>query len=208
MLAERELKRLTDRQRWSRREETDFYRTLISYGVEQDVNTGDYVWSRFKQLARLDIKYDNTLTDYYTAFIAMCKRVCKRPLTRVRFFSCVASTTIDITTQEEECLASIPEPVSEERANKVLSRVEFMSRVRSALKHPHLDERIELCTQRTPDFPPWWQCGGRHDLDLLKVEFTSFKAQHKQINRVSPSTASPSPKKRSSMIQNSPSRSP
>ena len=32
LLAEKELKRLTDKQRWSRRDELDFYRTLVSYG--------------------------------------------------------------------------------------------------------------------------------------------------------------------------------
>lgn len=80
VLQERELRKLEERQRWSRREESDFYRTLISFGIDQNHSTGDCVWDRFRQLARLDAKYDHTLTEHYLAFLAMCKRVCKRPI--------------------------------------------------------------------------------------------------------------------------------
>lgn len=70
------------RQRWSRREEGDFYRALVSFGVEQDSCTGDYVWERFKQIARLESKFDHTLSEYYLSFLAMCKRVCRKQLTK------------------------------------------------------------------------------------------------------------------------------
>lgn len=57
------------------------------------------------------------------------------------------------------------EALTEERANKVLQRVEFMCRVRAALKHPLINERMQLC-KKTPDLPLWWE-PGVHDFDLL-----------------------------------------
>lgn len=45
------------------------------------------------------------------------------------------------------------ESITEERAMKVIQRVEFMVRVRTAVRHPQLEERIELC-RKTPDLPP------------------------------------------------------
>lgn len=143
------LKTLLITLRWSRREEQDFYRTLVSFGVEQDADTAEYRWDQFKQLARLETKLDQTLTDYLTAFMAMCKRIAHRPLSTA-----------------EETLSYIPEALTEERANKVLQRIEFMARVRAALRHPKLDERIRLC-KKTPDLPFWWQPGVPHDLHLL-----------------------------------------
>lgn len=80
MLQERELRKLEERQRWSRREEVDFYRTLINHGVEIDPNTAEYVWENFQRFSRLEGKLEHTLTDYFTSFMAMCKRICKRPI--------------------------------------------------------------------------------------------------------------------------------
>ena len=36
---------------------------------------------RFRVLGRLEAKYDETLFDYYVAFIAMCKKACGLDLT-------------------------------------------------------------------------------------------------------------------------------
>lgn len=72
-----------------------------------------------------------------------------------------------------ERMSFIPEALSEERANKVLQRVDLMARVRQALASANdssddrtLEEKLKLC-KRTPDFPSWWETG-RHDLELLK----------------------------------------
>lgn len=73
---------LVSSRRWSRREEGDFYRALISFGVEQELASGDFVWDRFKQIARLETKFDHTLTEYHNSFMAMCKRVCHKQLTK------------------------------------------------------------------------------------------------------------------------------
>lgn len=90
VLQEREMRKLEERQRWSRREESDFYRALISFGVEQDPNTGDFTWDRFRHIARLEAKYDHTLTDHYLAFMAMCKRVCKKTISEDERKCCYA----------------------------------------------------------------------------------------------------------------------
>jgi chromodomain-helicase-DNA-binding protein 7 len=40
-----------------------------------------YDWSRFRAISRLDKKFDETMTEYFKAFYAMCKRVCGLKLT-------------------------------------------------------------------------------------------------------------------------------
>lgn len=136
--------------RWSRREETDFYRVLTSFGIELEPDTNLPNWERFRHLARLETKLDATLSEYYYSFLAMCKSVCKKPLT-----------------PEEEAAPVLTPAVSEERATKVLGRVELMNRVRQALRHPLIEERIKLC-RKASDFPGWWSVG-EHDLELMKA---------------------------------------
>lgn len=58
------------------------------------------------------------------------------------------------------------EPLSEERARKVLDRMDLMSKIREEiLQHPKLDDRLKLC-KTSADMPEWW-IPGRHDRDLL-----------------------------------------
>ncbi|GFR06003.1 chromodomain-helicase-DNA-binding protein 7 [Trichonephila clavata] len=149
-IRERELKKRELQQRkWSRREEADFYRTISSFGVEYNDDTKEYNWSKFRGIARLERKYDETLAEYYKCFYAMCKRVCGRELT-----------------EEEEQLSMNVEPISEERASRCLQRVELLNKIREEiLGHPELDERLKLC-QPSMDLPDWWICG-KHDKDLL-----------------------------------------
>jgi len=40
-----------------------------------------YNWTKFKSVARLEKKYDDTLTEYFRSFYAMCKRLCGQTLT-------------------------------------------------------------------------------------------------------------------------------
>ncbi|XP_013778295.1 chromodomain-helicase-DNA-binding protein 7-like isoform X3 [Limulus polyphemus] len=149
-IKERELKKKELQQsRWSRREEADFYRTVSSFGVEFKCSEQKYVWNRFRAVARLDRKFDDTLTEYFKAFYAMCKRVCGRKLT-----------------DEEAQLPLIVEPISEERASRCLQRIDLLNKIREEiLFHPELEERLKLC-QPSMDLPDWWQCG-KHDKDLL-----------------------------------------
>ena len=92
---------------------------------------------------------DETLTEYFKAFYAMCKRVNGRRLT-----------------EEEENLPISVDPISEERASRTLARIDLLSKIREEiLTHPELDERLQLC-QHSMDLPEWWICG-KHDKDLL-----------------------------------------
>ena len=51
---------------------------VSTFGVERDLKTGEYKWETFRSLARLDKKYDDTLTEYFKAFYHMCKAVCRK----------------------------------------------------------------------------------------------------------------------------------
>ncbi|KAL3243971.1 hypothetical protein MRX96_019550 [Rhipicephalus microplus] len=148
-IREREIRRLETQQRWSRREEAEFYRAVSCYGVDYRRQEQRFVWDGFRTVGRLERKRDDTLTEYFRAFRAMCRRVCGRKLG-----------------EEDENLQYVVEPISEERATRCLQRIELLSKIREEiLPHPELDERLKLC-QPSMDLPDWWICG-RHDKDLL-----------------------------------------
>ena len=69
--------------KWTRREETDFYRVISSFGVETtrrgaSDESRSYVWDTFRQLASLNKKDDDMITDYLDSFCYMCRRVCNK----------------------------------------------------------------------------------------------------------------------------------
>uniref|UniRef100_A0A674E9X5 Chromodomain helicase DNA binding protein 7 n=1 Tax=Salmo trutta TaxID=8032 RepID=A0A674E9X5_SALTR len=128
---------------WTRREESDFYRVVSTFGVIYDTDRQRFDWTQFRAFARLDKKSDESLEKYYFSFVAMCKRVCQLP-----------DPTLII------------DPITEERASRTLYRIELLRRIREqVLPNPLLGERLRLC-QPSSDLPEWWDCG-RHDLDLL-----------------------------------------
>lgn len=59
--------------RWTKREEADFFRVVSSYGIIYYRKKKSYDWMKFKQLAKLEKKPDEELTDYYKHFVMMCK---------------------------------------------------------------------------------------------------------------------------------------
>ena len=46
----------------------------VYFVFKQNVQTLNDILCRFRALGRLETKYDDTMMDYYVAFIAMCKR--------------------------------------------------------------------------------------------------------------------------------------
>uniref|UniRef100_A0A9J8CBC9 Chromodomain helicase DNA binding protein 7 n=1 Tax=Cyprinus carpio carpio TaxID=630221 RepID=A0A9J8CBC9_CYPCA len=139
------------RQRWTRREEADFYRVVSTFGVVYDVHRQCFDWSQFRAFARLDKKTDESLEKYYYSFVAMCKRVCR----------------MQVKPAAETDPTLIIDPITEERASRTLYRIELLRQIREqVLPHPLLDERLSLC-QPSPDLPAWWE-PGRHDRDLLR----------------------------------------
>ncbi|XP_062920149.1 chromodomain-helicase-DNA-binding protein 7 isoform X4 [Mobula hypostoma] len=138
------------RQRWTRREEADFYRVVSTFGIVFDPTKKQFDWSQFRAFARLDKKSDDSLEKYFNSFVTMCRKVCHMPPHP----------------DEESDSTIFIEPITEERASRTLYRIELLRKVREqVLLHAQLDERLKLC-QPSMDLPEWWECG-KHDKDLL-----------------------------------------
>ncbi|XP_065278989.1 chromodomain-helicase-DNA-binding protein 8 [Emys orbicularis] len=149
----KEMVRREKQQRWTRREQSDFYRVVSSFGVEYDPDTLRFHWGRFRALARLDRKTDESLTKYFHGFVAMCRQVCRLP---------------PAASDESPDPTLFIEPISEERASRTLYRVDLLRRLREQVMcHPLLQERLALCQPPGPELPTWWECG-RHDGELLQ----------------------------------------
>ncbi|GAA6096271.1 chromodomain-helicase-DNA-binding protein 9 isoform X2 [Tachysurus ichikawai] len=137
-------------QRWTRREEADFYRVVSTFGVVFDPELGRFDWTKFRAMARLHKKTDESLHKYLCAFTAMCRRVCRLPPRE----GDAVDPSLSI------------QPITEERASRTLYRVELLRQIREqVLRHPQLFERLALC-QAGSDLPVWWETG-THDRDLL-----------------------------------------
>ncbi|XP_011186782.2 serine-rich adhesin for platelets isoform X16 [Zeugodacus cucurbitae] len=151
---ERESQRLQQiPKKWNRREEYEFLRVLTGYGVDlQPPTTMGIVlapdWTKFKQMAHLERKSDETLSDYYKVFIAMCKRKAGVKLN-----------------ENERGLEGIIDEISEDHAKLILERLDLLSKLREVARHPQLEERLKLC-QMNADTPDWWE-PGKHDKELI-----------------------------------------
>ncbi|XP_018613537.1 chromodomain-helicase-DNA-binding protein 8 isoform X2 [Scleropages formosus] len=152
----KEIARQERQQRWTRREESDFYRVVSTFGVErvktesgEPENEGALDWTRFRTFARLDKKTDENLSRYFRSFTAMCRRVCRlRPA------------------PGDEMADQSLAPITEERASRTLYRIGLLSRLREqVLPHPTLEERL-LLVQPSAELPPWWRTP-QHDRELL-----------------------------------------
>uniref|UniRef100_A0A8D0AAB1 Chromodomain helicase DNA binding protein 9 n=1 Tax=Sander lucioperca TaxID=283035 RepID=A0A8D0AAB1_SANLU len=135
---------------WTRREEADFYRVVSTFGVVFDPNLGRFDWTKFRAMARLHKKTDESLQKYLCAFTAMCRRVCRLPPKE----------------GDDSQPSTSSFPITEERASRTLYRVELLRQVREqVIRHQLLYERLPLC-QMSSDLPVWWEAG-THDHDLL-----------------------------------------
>ncbi|XP_064508374.1 chromodomain-helicase-DNA-binding protein 7 isoform X2 [Pseudopipra pipra] len=149
--AEREAIITEKRQKWTRREEADFYRVVSTFGIIFDPVKHQFEWNQFRAFARLDKKSDESLEKYFNGFVNMCRRVCRMPVKP---------------DDEPPDLSTMIEPITEERASRTLYRIELLRKIREqVLHHPQLGERLKLC-QPSLDLPEWWECG-KHDKDLL-----------------------------------------
>uniref|UniRef100_A0A8B9C1K2 Chromodomain helicase DNA binding protein 7 n=1 Tax=Anser brachyrhynchus TaxID=132585 RepID=A0A8B9C1K2_9AVES len=149
--AEREAIITEKRQKWTRREEADFYRVVSTFGIIFDPIKHQFDWNQFRAFARLDKKSDESLEKYFNGFVNMCRRVCRMPVKP---------------DDEPPDLSTLIEPITEERASRTLYRIELLRKIREqVLHHPQLGERLKLC-QPSLDLPEWWECG-KHDKDLL-----------------------------------------
>ncbi|KAK2861058.1 hypothetical protein Q7C36_005224 [Tachysurus vachellii] len=153
----KELARQERQQRWTRREECDFYRVVSTFGVEgiktevepHEVREAKLDWKRFRTYARLDKKTDESLNRYFHSFVAMCRRVCHlQPA------------------GESPDLSHSLAPITEERASRALYRISLLSRLRElVLPNPSLKEHLALAPSSS-DLPIWWSTP-QHDHELL-----------------------------------------
>jgi hypothetical protein len=153
--------------KWSRREETNFYRTISTFGVDYDNISNTYLWDRFRELGQLDKKLDETLTDYFNSFYYMCKKVCNK-----------------LGDDEEPPQNDIVvEVITEERASRCLQRIDLLNRLRNEVKNKEqLDERIKLC-KPSIDLPDWW-VPVKHDRDLAlaAAKYGINRTEHFYLN--------------------------
>ncbi|XP_051555980.1 chromodomain-helicase-DNA-binding protein 8 isoform X1 [Myxocyprinus asiaticus] len=155
----KEIARQERQQRWTRREECDFYRVVSTFGVERikketeapEEDEHNMDWTRFRSFARLEKKTDESLSRYFKCFMSMCRKVCHLRPARG---------------EESQDLSQSLAPITEERASRTLYRVSLMCRLRECvLPHPSMEERLPLAPS-TSDLPSWWSIP-QHDHELL-----------------------------------------
>ncbi|KAM6918844.1 chromodomain-helicase-DNA-binding protein 8 [Xenentodon cancila] len=155
----KEIARQERQQRWTRREECDFYRVVSTFGVEKvkkepgfpEGGEAEFDWNRFRTFARLDKKTDESLSRYFRSFVAMCRRVCHlRPAHG------------EAPSEPSQTVA----PITEERASRTLYRISLLRRLRErVLPHPSLEDRL-LLAPPTSELPAWWTIPD-HDRQLM-----------------------------------------
>ncbi|XP_023140288.2 chromodomain-helicase-DNA-binding protein 8 isoform X3 [Amphiprion ocellaris] len=154
----KEIARQERQQRWTRREECDFYRVVSTFGVEKmkkepgllEGGDNEFDWTRFRTFARLDKKTDESLSRYFRSFVAMCRRVCHLRPGR----------------EDPAELSQTVAPITEERASRTLYRISLLRRLRErVLPHPSLDERLPLAPPSS-ELPAWWNIPD-HDRQLM-----------------------------------------
>ena len=158
VIREREQQKIdVEQKKWSRKEEINFLRTVLTFGVEYSRKEKRYVWDRFRQLSRLDRKFDDTLTEYLACFFASCKKSAGKKLSN------------DEELILQAAIATSPSNfdfLNEDRAKRILQRVEMLNKAREdIITHPDIEERIKKCDLEQ-DLPDWW-VPGLHDRDLL-----------------------------------------
>ncbi|XP_012690756.2 chromodomain-helicase-DNA-binding protein 8 isoform X2 [Clupea harengus] len=155
----KEIARQERQQRWTRREECDFYRVVSTFGVEQikkeagaaEEEEADMDWNRFRTFARLDKKTDESLTRYFRCFMSMCRRVCHLRPGRG---------------EEPSEMSQSLAPITEERASRTLYRISLLRRLRGrVMTHPSLEERLQL-VMPSSELPVWWS-SPLHDRELM-----------------------------------------
>uniref|UniRef100_A0A673Y650 Chromodomain helicase DNA binding protein 8 n=1 Tax=Salmo trutta TaxID=8032 RepID=A0A673Y650_SALTR len=154
----KEIARQERQQRWTRREECDFYRVVSTFGVErikephaQEGEDAKLEWARFRTFARLDKKTDESLSRYFRCFMAMCRRVCNLRPARG---------------EDPSELGQSMAPITEERASRTLYRISLLRRLRErVLPHPSMEESL-LLAPLSSELPVWWSTPA-HDRELM-----------------------------------------
>ncbi|KAI8974348.1 P-loop containing nucleoside triphosphate hydrolase protein [Pilobolus umbonatus] len=150
--------------RWSKKHKGDFLKTLMSFGLERRLSDKSYDWHRFKEIAGLDKKTDESLTAHCQETLLACEEAVKRHQTEV------GSNTVSPAVSRESSMEpqdEIGDIIPYDKARRALKRVEQMKVIREQiLVHPELDELLQSA-RKTSGLPSWWLVPD-HDKALLE----------------------------------------
>ncbi|ORX92777.1 hypothetical protein K493DRAFT_263097 [Basidiobolus meristosporus CBS 931.73] len=134
--------------RLSKRDKFEFYRTLMSFGVESNPD-GSRNWEKFRIMASLYRKSDALLDAQYLHMMKTAENVVKSQ-----------GDDVDDTGENEGVALTL------ERSRRLLRRVDMLDTIRNrVLNHSHLDEYLSQA-KPTPGLPEWWDFS-IHDKALL-----------------------------------------
>ena len=91
--------------RWTKKNKADFLKTVLSFGLETHPDDPDVRWSRFKEIAGLDKKTDESLNLYLQKFMSSCQETVSRQK-QGGGEQGAASNNDDVKKEEEESSAS------------------------------------------------------------------------------------------------------
>ncbi|CAO0794785.1 unnamed protein product [Mucor circinelloides] len=167
--------------RWTKKNKSDFIKTLMSFGVEREDD--DYKWDRFKEIANLEKKTDESLTNHYKEVYAACEEsVKKHTLDNGTASSVAGGADVDTpvsspkdngdtmsreTSLEPEESNDNGDTVPFDKARRSLRRIAQMEIIREkVLVNPEL-ESILIRAKKTSGLPSWWEVP-KHDIALLE----------------------------------------
>ncbi|KAL0088183.1 P-loop containing nucleoside triphosphate hydrolase protein [Phycomyces blakesleeanus] len=182
--------------RWSKKNKGDFLRVLMSYGVDTELNEPDIRWDRFKEIAGLEKKTDESLDLYYQTIISACDEVMKRheqevlstsiqPADQEASGSSPSNTqtqSMALTTSRESSLEpqsaggaaltdrddsnDTADLVPFDKARRALRRIAQMKKIREEVIVNPDLDALLLNARKTSGLPGWWEVPA-HDKALL-----------------------------------------
>ncbi|KAJ1656324.1 hypothetical protein IWQ61_004080 [Dispira simplex] len=160
--------------KWNKREQGDFYKTLLSYGVETTVDYPvDLVWTAFRDLANLPRKSDLAMEVCLRSLLIRCAGLVDEP---VNFAEILPGIIFDQLAQPPANHAdSPPAPLemeytgtvlTREKARRLFKRISLMNEVRECVDYPQLAQAVEG-SRWFNYLPKWWQCP-QYDIALMQ----------------------------------------
>ncbi|KAF0991775.1 hypothetical protein HZS_1156 [Henneguya salminicola] len=139
--------------KWSRREESDFYRTIINFGIQRSIDN-IIIWDGFRKLGRFDRKDDLMMTTYFETLIQRCNTL-------------LSYHNVSINNPNTENKSSPSNGfLTLEKSQRILNKIQFFDLIRQAIEIPDITVKIKTA-HINPELPEWWN--HESDIDLLKA---------------------------------------
>ncbi|KAJ1925479.1 hypothetical protein IWQ60_004528 [Tieghemiomyces parasiticus] len=164
-------------ERWTKREQGEFYKTLSSFGVETtDELPVRIVWDRFRDLSGLHRKDDAALEVCLRALLDRCTVFAEdqnEPIDVDELLPGIAYHALGAQPHGAD-LDPVRDPnlydetiLTREKARRLLRRIHLLNEVRDVVRYPHLT--AALAGARWFNYlPEWWVPAGEHDEGLLR----------------------------------------